>query len=62
MLGYLNNFLGGAVIAFILSNLMNFIEVLMIMRVIKDIKKVSDDTKRMLLQFKSEGEDGEWLK
>lgn len=34
----------------------------MIMRVIKDIKKVSDDTKRMLLQFKSEGEDGEWLK
>ena len=48
-------FLGGAVLGFIAANLLNFVELGILLKVMKDIK-------RMLKQFKLEGRDDKWLK
>ena len=55
IIGFFDSFLGGAVLAFIFSNLINLIELTAIMKVMTDVRK-------LLQQFKSEGESGKWLK
>jgi hypothetical protein len=55
MIGFFNNFLGGTFVGFILSNLINFIELGMIMKMMKDVKE-------MLKEFRAEGKSDKWLK
>lgn len=50
-----NNFIGGTLTGFILSNLINFLELGMIMKMMRDVQN-------MLKQFKKEGETEKWLK
>ena len=55
IIDFFNNFFGGAILAFILSNAMNFVELGLIAKMMKDMQT-------MMKQFKSEGEGDKWLK
>lgn len=46
--------LGGALVGFVLANLINLVEVGMLWRVMKDVRE-------MLKQFKLEGKQDRWL-
>jgi hypothetical protein len=49
------SWVGGALLGFITANILNLVELGILLRVMKDIKK-------MLNQFKSEGKSEEWLR
>ena len=51
----INNFWGGTFIGFMLSNIINFIELGMIMKMMADVRL-------MLKQFKAEGKGDKWLR
>jgi hypothetical protein len=62
IIGFFNNFLGGAIFAFILTNLINLIELGAILKVMRQVELQNKDMQEMLKQFKLEGEDSKWLK
>lgn len=49
-------------IGFLGANIINFIELGAILKVLKNSTKIMNSVEKMLRQFKEEGEDDEWLK
>lgn len=47
-------FLGGALLGFVTANIVNFVELTILLRVMKDVR-------RLLNEFKSEGKKDKWL-
>ena len=54
--------IGSAALGFLLANIINFIEINMIMKVMKNSEKTSRNIEKMLKEFKLEGDDDKWMK